>query len=140
MAWREVNDIDYVVGFAKNERLKAIIAAELQQGQEFYEKTKQAARVFKDFRYETRESWTWESRVVAKAEYLGKGANPRFVATSIDMQLLDARALCEQLYCGRGDMEVASKNKTCGSLRTGPAQARRGRISSGSISLQSITF
>jgi hypothetical protein len=31
MTWCEANAIDYVFGFAKNERLKAIIAAELQQ-------------------------------------------------------------------------------------------------------------
>jgi hypothetical protein len=111
MAWCEANHIDYVFGFAKNERLKAIIAEELRQAQELYEETKQAARVFKDFRYETRESWTRERRVIAKAEHLDKGANPRFVVTSIDMKQLDARTLYEQLYCGRGDMENRIKEQ-----------------------------
>ncbi len=111
MAWCETNHIDYVLGFAKNERLKAIIAEELRQAQELYEGTKKAARVFKDFRYETRESWTRERRVVAKAEYLEKGANPRFVVTSIDMKQLDSRTLYEQLYCGRGDMENRIKEQ-----------------------------
>lgn len=111
MAWCEANHVDYVLGLAKNERLKAMIAEESRQAQELYEGTKQAARVFKDFRYETRESWTRERRVVAKAEHLEKGANPRFVVTSIDMQLLDARTLYEQLYCGRGDMENRIKEQ-----------------------------
>lgn len=31
--------IDYVFGFAKNERLKAMIAEELQQAQQQYEET-----------------------------------------------------------------------------------------------------
>jgi len=111
MTWCEANQIDFVFGFAKNERLKAMIAEESRQAQQLYEGTKQAARVFKDFRYETRESWTRERRVVAKAEHLEKGANPRFVVTSIDKQLLDAKTLYEQLYCGRGDMENRIKEQ-----------------------------
>ena len=40
-----------------------------------------AARAFGDFRYRTQTSWTRRRRVVAKAEYLAKGENPRFVVT-----------------------------------------------------------
>jgi hypothetical protein len=111
MAWCEANAIDYVLGFAKNERLKTIIAAELQQAQLLYEQTQKPARVFKDFRYETRESWTRERRVVAKAEHLDKGANPRFVVTSIGKERMDARTLYEELYCGRGEMENRIKEQ-----------------------------
>jgi len=111
MSWCEAHKIDFVFGFAKNERLKAIIAEELQQAHELYEETMRASRVFKDFRYQTRESWSRERRVVAKAEYLDKGANPRFVVTSIGMQKMDASILYEQLYCGRGDMENRIKEQ-----------------------------
>ena len=111
MAWCEANGIDYVLGFAKNERLKAILAEEMQQAQQRYEETKEASRVFKDFRYQTRESWTRERRVVGKAEYLDKGSNPRFIVTSIERQRMDARSLYEQLYCGRGDMENRIKEQ-----------------------------
>jgi len=111
MSWCEAHKIDYVLGFAKNERLKAIINQELQQAQQLYEETTKAARVFKDFRYETLKSWSQKRRVVAKAEYLDKGANPRFVVTSIDMEQMDARTLYEQLYCGRGDMENRIKEQ-----------------------------
>jgi hypothetical protein len=111
MSWCESEKIDYVFGFAKNERLKAIIAEELQQAHGLYEATKKAARVFKDFRYETRESWSRERRVVGKAEYLDKGANPRFIVTSIEMQQMDAPALYEDLYCERGDMENRIKEQ-----------------------------
>jgi hypothetical protein len=44
MTWCETNGIDYVLGLAKNERLKAIIAEELQQAQQQYEATKEAIR------------------------------------------------------------------------------------------------
>jgi hypothetical protein len=111
MTWCEAQKIDYVFGFAKNVRLQAMIAEELQQAQKLYEETKTASRVFKDFRYETRESWTRERRVVAKAEHLDKGANPRFVVTSIEMEQMDAQTLYERLYCGRGDMENRIKEQ-----------------------------
>ena len=111
MAWCETQNIDYVFGFAKNERLKAIITEELQQAQQLYEETRKAARVFKDFRYQTLKSWTRERRLVAKAEYLAKGANPRFIVTSINKKQMNARTLYEQLYCGRGDMENRIKEQ-----------------------------
>jgi hypothetical protein len=111
MAWCEGNEIDYVFGFAKNERLKAIIASELQQAQSLYEETQKPARVFKDLRYETRDSWTRERRVVAKAEHLDKGSNPRFIVTSLGKERIEARTLYEQLYCGRGEMENRIKEQ-----------------------------
>jgi Transposase DDE domain group 1 len=111
MTWCEANNIDYVFGFAKNERLKGIITEELQRAQALYEATRTAARVFKDFRYETRESWSRERRVVGKAEHLDKGANPRFVVSSIGVEEMDARTLYEKLYCARGEMENRIKEQ-----------------------------
>jgi hypothetical protein len=111
MTWCEANKVDYVFGFAKNERLKAIIAEESQQAQLLYTQTQKAARVFKDFCYQTRESWTRERRVAAKAEHLDKGENPRFIVTSIGSERIDARTLYEELYCGRGEMENRIKEQ-----------------------------
>lgn len=111
MSWCEAQHIDYVLGLAKNERLKALIAEAMQQAQARYEETKKAARVFKDLRYETRESWSAERRVVGKAEHLDKGANPRFVVTSIPTEQMAAQSLYEQLYCARGDMENRIKEQ-----------------------------
>jgi hypothetical protein len=68
MAWGEANQVDYVLGLAKNERLKAEITAELHQAAEECQRTGQAARVFKEFVYQTRESWARARRVVGKAE------------------------------------------------------------------------
>jgi hypothetical protein len=111
MKWCEGNDIDYVFGLAKNERLKAIIDKELQQARQLYEETEKPARVYKDFYYETLKSWSRERRVVAKAEYLDKGSNPRFVVTSIERQWMDKAILYEKLYCGRGEMENRIKEQ-----------------------------
>jgi len=55
--------------------------------------------------YQTRQSWSRPRRVVGKAEYLAKGANPRFVVSSLSSETIPAQRLYEQEYCGRGDME-----------------------------------
>ncbi|MGD2059081.1 MAG: IS1380 family transposase [Anaerolineales bacterium] len=111
MGWCEARDVDYVFGLAKNSRLKAAIAAELCAAQAQYEASGEAARVFKDFRYQTRKSWSRERRVIGKAEHLAKGENPRFVVTSLSTTNLDARALYEDLYCARGEMENRIKEQ-----------------------------
>jgi len=111
MQWCETQAIDYVFGLAKNERLKSVIGEELQQARQLYEETGKPARVYKDFYYETLKSWSRRRRVVAKAEYLDKGANPRFVVTSIERQQRDKAILYERLYCGRGEMENRIKEQ-----------------------------
>ena len=111
MSWCEAHDVDYVLGLAKNNRLKAAIRSEMAEAEQHYEGTQQAARVFKDFRYRTLKSWSRERRVVAKAEHLAKGANPRFVVTSLSTEKWPARALYEALYCARGDMENRIKEQ-----------------------------
>jgi hypothetical protein len=111
MAWCEANRVEYILGLARNERLAAEIASELEQAREQFEQSGQASRVFKDFTYQTRESWSRPRRVIGKAEHLEKGANPRFVVTSIAAERLDARALYEDEYCARGEMENRIKEQ-----------------------------
>ncbi|HIJ45219.1 MAG TPA: transposase, partial [Rhodospirillaceae bacterium] len=55
--------------------------------------------------YATRESWSRRRRVVGKAEHLAKGADPRFVVTSLRPSEYGARELYEDLYRAHGDME-----------------------------------
>lgn len=111
MSWCEAHELDYVLGLAKNNRLKAAIVAEMAAAKMQHEATGEAARVFKDFRYRTLKSWSCERRVIGKAEHLAKGENPRFVVTSLSLKKLDARALYEDLYCARGDMENRIKEQ-----------------------------
>jgi hypothetical protein len=111
MAWCEGNGVDYVLGLAQNTRLKAMIAAEQEQARAEFERTKEAARVFTDLRYRTLDSWGRERRVVAKAEHLAKGANPRFVVTSLTADGRAAKPLYEEDYCGRGEMENRIKEQ-----------------------------
>jgi hypothetical protein len=111
MRWCEENRVDYVFGLAKNRRLVTELQGELAQAKQQYETTGQAARVFKDFSYQTLDSWSRSRRVVGKAEHLDKGANPRFVVTSLAAEAFDAQTLYEVEYCGRGEMENRIKEQ-----------------------------
>src|SRR3954453_11556707 len=111
MTWCEANGVGYVLGLAKNTRLKATSAAEQEQARAEFERTRQPARSFADLRYRTLDSWSRERRVVAKAEHLAKGANPRFVVTSLTAEERGAKALYEEDYCGRGEMENRIKEQ-----------------------------
>ena len=111
MAWCEAHQVDFILGLAKNERLKKIIGGQLHQAKMQSEATGEASRVFKDFSYRTRKSWSVERRVVGKAEHLRKGSNPRFVVTSLSDDKYDARTLYEDEYCARGEMENRIKEQ-----------------------------
>jgi len=111
MFWCEANQVDYIFGLAKNERLKKEIVNQMQQAKELYEQTTRASRVYKDFEYQTLKSWSKSRRVVGKAEYMQKGENPRFVVTSLSADEFDAGTLYEEQYCGRGDMENRIKEQ-----------------------------
>ena len=111
MAWCEEHGLDYVLGLAKNARLLTAVQGALAQAQAQFAQTGQPARVFTEFHYRTRESWTRERRVIAKAEHLEKGANPRFVVTSLPAAQWAAQTMYEKLYCARGDMENRIKEQ-----------------------------
>jgi hypothetical protein len=111
MRWCEGNGVDYLFGLAKNQRLLRILGKELHEAKEQFSRTQEAARVFKDFNYQTHKSWSRPRRVVGKAEYLAKGENPRFVVSSLSAEAYPAQTLYEQEYCGRGDMENRIKEQ-----------------------------
>ena len=111
MRWCEANGVDYLFGLAKNRRLTAILGRELHEAKCEHQRTGHAARVFKDFTYRTRTSWSRTRRVVGKAEHLDKGANPRFVVTSLAAAEFDAQTLYEREYCARGEMENRIKEQ-----------------------------
>ena len=92
-------------------RLKDGISDELTQAKKLFEQTGQPARVYKDFKYKTLDSWSRSRRVVAKAEHLEKGQNPRFVVTSIPADEINAKPLYEKHYCARGEMENRIKEQ-----------------------------
>jgi hypothetical protein len=113
MAWCEQSGIDFVFGLARNARLEAMIETDLQlvRAVSLEEREGAPVRAYRELRYRTLDSWTRERRVVAKAEWLGDKFNPRFVVTSLRPEAYEARALYEELYCARGDMENRIKEQ-----------------------------
>lgn len=111
MGWCEQNEVAYVFGFARNQRLRRKIAASMRIAKQEYRRTGKPARVFTEFLYRTRTSWTRRRRIVAKAEQIAGKENPRYVVTSLSQQEWAAQALYEQLYCARGDMENRVKEQ-----------------------------
>jgi len=109
MAWCEATKVDFLFGLARNARLVDHIHVDLAWAEDEAERAGRPARRFADFRWRTIDSWSRKRRVVAKAEWMPgrgeRGANPRFVGTSLPATEIGARALYEKLYCARGDME-----------------------------------
>jgi len=111
MAWCEANGVDYLLGLAKNKRLLRRLSKARLRAKEAFETLGQAARVFAEFPYRTRTSWSRARRVIGKAEHLSKGPNPRFVVTSLPANAGDAQTLYERDYCARGEMENRIKEQ-----------------------------
>jgi Transposase DDE domain group 1 len=105
MGWCEANGVEYIFGLARNARLEAEIEEELAEAQAKAKESGKPARSFKELRYQTRKSWSCERRVVAKAEHLPKGKNPRFIVTSLTCEAFEPQELYEKIYCARGEME-----------------------------------
>ena len=93
MLWCEQNRVDFVFGLARNTRLETRIAAALQEARTMAEATGRSARVFRDFLWSTKETWSRRRRVIAKAEWIRGEANPRFLVTSLKPDQWAARAL-----------------------------------------------
>jgi len=122
MAWCEGHGVYYCLGLAKNsvllERLQPALADArarrcLTGGQ--------STRVFTEFEYQTRQSWSRPRRVIGKAEVMAAGENPRLVVTNLpargfrgesDRTRFGPQRLYEEFYCGRGEMENVLKQQT----------------------------
>ena len=115
MSWCENNGVDFVFGLARNQRLRRIIGAQMNEATQQWHQTGQPARVFSEFQYKTKKTkkggWDRERRVAAKAEHIEGKENPRFVVTSLTSERWAAQALYEDLYCSRGDMENRIKEQ-----------------------------
>jgi hypothetical protein len=115
MSWCEHNQVEFVFGLARNQRLRKIIGAQMHEVTQQWNRTGKPARVFTEFEYSTKKTkkggWDRERRVVAKAEHIDGKENPRFVVTSLTSGEWEARTLYEELYCSRGDMENRIKEQ-----------------------------
>lgn len=111
LTWCEEQGVDYVIGLARNERLRAEIKEAMAAAKAQQQEAGKAARTFTEFGYQTLKSWSRERRVVAKAEQLEGKENPRYVVTSLSTEDWPPQKLYEELYCARGEMENRIKEQ-----------------------------
>ena len=110
LRWCERNGVDYIVGLAKNAVLERLARRSRVQARWDYRRTGEKQRLFETFDYAA-ETWDRPRRVLAKSEYSQRGANPRFVVTTLAG---DPAALYDEAYCARGDMENRIKEQQLG--------------------------
>jgi hypothetical protein len=103
MAWCEQEGIDYIFGLAQNPCLNKLLEPRMAEAAAGYQQSGTPARLFTEFFYATRNSWSRPRRVVAKAEYLAQGANPRYIVTSLSAAQIAGQELYERVYCARGE-------------------------------------
>lgn len=110
LAWSEKNDIDYIVGIARNKRLEKLAEHLTDEAERQYEATNEKIRLFSWVQYGAKK-WDHPRLIVAKAEHTSQGRNPRFIITSLKG---DAKELYDDVYCPRGDMENRIKEQQLG--------------------------
>ena len=137
MSWIEAQDnMSYIFGLARNQRLEAMLApAFWQSAQQLDEtivlcakgagatappKVRGTARAYAELRYRTLKTWSRERRVIGKAELVEGKQNPRYIVTNISGEeswakqhawFQSGQALYEQCYCARGDAENRIKEQ-----------------------------
>jgi hypothetical protein len=124
MAWCESQRlvVYYCLGLCKNNKLIEKLAPALARARAQHCLTgAPSVRVFSEFEYQTRQSWSRARRVIGKAEVMAEGDNPRFVVTNLpvsgfkddpDRERFTPQGLYEKLYCARGEMENVLKQQT----------------------------
>lgn len=107
--WLEYAGVGYIIGLAKNSRLNTMAKSLMEQAKASFEasEVKEKGRVFGDFHYAAK-TWKRERRVIARIEHSAKGENPRYVVTNLEG---DMKALYEEVYCQRGEMENRIKEQ-----------------------------
>jgi hypothetical protein len=105
--WCDKNNIKYIIGIARNQRLEEMTSRLACKAEKQYNRTQEKAKLFCDIDYSAK-SWKKTRRIIAKAEHTDKGKNQRYVVTNLDDP---AQYLYEEVYCGRGNMENRIKEQ-----------------------------
>jgi hypothetical protein len=107
LRWCERNDVDYLVGIARNDRLNAQARPFIRTAEQRFHHTGRKQRRFHVMFYAAH-SWDRRRRIIVKAEHTAKGSNPRYLVTNLKAE---AQYLYDRLYCARGEMENRIKEQ-----------------------------
>lgn len=110
LRWCDKQGVSYIIGLAKNSRLKQMALPWMQQAQQQFEGEHAKQRLFGQVNYAA-STWDQERRVIVKAEYLKQGPNLRFVVTNLEGQ---PQQLYDDVYCQRGEAENRIKEQQLG--------------------------
>ena len=121
MAWCEQQPgVYYCLGLAQNSVLNEHLEPAMARARARHCLSGATVREFVEFQYQTQHSWSRSRRVIAKAEVMPGGENPRFVVTNLpakgfkgdkDRECFSPARLYEEVYCARGDMENLLKQQ-----------------------------
>ena len=101
----EAAEISYVIGQITNSRLVRRGRPWMKKAKRIFEQTGEKAKVFGSFRHRAK-SWEKSRWIIAKAEVLPLGENPRFVVTNMEGD----PASLYHFYTDRGEMENRIKD------------------------------
>ena len=96
-----------ITGLTGNKRLLKQAQTTIQRAENIYEQRKTKIKLYHSFYYQA-DSWSFSRRVVVKVEISERGLNVRFIST--EMKEAKAKSLYEDIYCGRGKMELMIKD------------------------------
>jgi hypothetical protein len=104
--WCENHNVKFVLGQTPNQILYEKASTIMAKAKELYEMNQEPVTLFSEFAYKA-DSWSSSRRVIVKAEHTAKGANTRFIVTNLRHGT--ARFIYQNIYCGRGKMELYIK-------------------------------
>jgi len=107
LRWCDRHDVGYVIGLARNSVVVRLAKRTLERARRQFDDSGQKQRLFGEVEYAAA-TWDRARRVIVKGEHSGRGANPRFVVTNLAGE---PKALYDDLYCRRGDMENRIKEQ-----------------------------
>jgi len=111
MAWAMGQDkVHFLTGLTGNKSLHDLARITIDSAEKQFKSTGKPVKRYHSFDYAAG-SWSEAQRVIVKVEVSEKGTNIRYVVT--DIRCVRTKALYEQGYCARGQMELYIKeNKT----------------------------
>lgn len=96
-----------VTGLTGNKRLLKQAQTTIDSAKKLYNQSQVKVKLYHSFYYQAG-SWSSSRKVIVKVEMSERGLNVRFIST--DMFQAKAKSLYEDIYCGRGNMELMIKD------------------------------
>jgi hypothetical protein len=98
--------IYFITGLTGNKALGARTKEYVKLAEESFKKDGQPVKFYKTLTYKAG-SWKYAQRVIVKIEHNENGKNVRYIVTNFENG--NSRFLYQELYCGRGEMELYIK-------------------------------